>query len=114
MVVIPTEETRCSLGIHGRPCRRCSDRDLLCAGEWRGVRTGQRLARLDAVRTRGELLCGTGGEIPGFSMVDSSGVMRGLDADYCRAVAAAVLGDANKVKWVPVTAQTRFTALQSG
>jgi general L-amino acid transport system substrate-binding protein len=71
-------------------------------------------ATLDAVRARGQLLCGTGGEIPGFSMLDSNGVMRGIDADYCRAVAAAVLGDANKVKWVPVTAQTRFTALQSG
>jgi general L-amino acid transport system substrate-binding protein len=69
---------------------------------------------LDSVRARGELLCGTGGEIPGFSMLDSSGVMRGLDADYCRAVAAAALGDATKVKWVSVTAQTRFTALQSG
>jgi general L-amino acid transport system substrate-binding protein len=85
-----------------------------------GLAAGPALAQgsgsptLDAVRARGELLCGTGGEIPGFSMVDSGGVMRGLDADYCRAVAAAVLGDANKVKWVPVTAQTRFTALQSG
>ena len=69
---------------------------------------------LDAVRARGELLCGTGGEIPGFSMVDSTGVMRGLDADYCKAIAAAVLGDAGKVKWVSVTAQNRFTALQSG
>ncbi len=71
-------------------------------------------ATLDAVRARGQLLCGTGGEIPGFSMLDSSGAMKGIDADYCRAIAAAVLGDANKVKWVPVTAQTRFTALQSG
>ena len=75
---------------------------------------GSGSATLDAVRARGELLCGTGGEIPGFSMLDSSGVMRGLDADYCRAVAAATLGDAAKVKWVAVTAQTRFTALQSG
>lgn len=75
---------------------------------------GSGSATLDAVRARGQLLCGTGGEIPGFSMVDSNGVMRGLDADYCRAVAAAVFGDGNKVKWVPVTAQTRFTALQSG
>jgi general L-amino acid transport system substrate-binding protein len=75
---------------------------------------GSGSATLDAVRTRGQLLCGTGGEIPGFSMVDSSGVMKGIDADYCRAIAAAVLGDANKVKWVPVTAQNRFTALQSG
>lgn len=69
---------------------------------------------LDAVRARGQVLCGTGGEIPGFSMLDSTGVMRGIDADYCRAIAAAVLGDAGKVKWVPVTAQNRFTALQSG
>ena len=75
---------------------------------------GSGSATLDAVRARGQLLCGTGGEIPGFSMLDSNGVMRGIDADYCRAIAAAVLGDANKVKWVPVTAQTRFTALQSG
>jgi general L-amino acid transport system substrate-binding protein len=75
---------------------------------------GSGSATLDAVKARGQLLCGTGGEIPGFSMLDSTGVMKGLDADYCRAIAAAVLGDANKVKWVPVTAQTRFTALQSG
>src|ERR1700728_1386654 len=75
---------------------------------------GSGSATLDAVRTRGQLLCGTGGEIPGFSMMDSTGVMRGIDADYCRAIAAAVFGDASKVKWVPVTAQTRFTALQSG
>src|SRR5580693_9818510 len=63
-------------------------------------------ATLDTVRARGQLLCGTGGEIPGFSMMDSKGVMRGIDADYCRAIAAAVLGDSNKVKWVSVTAQT--------
>ena len=69
---------------------------------------------LQAVRARGAVLCGTGGEIPGFSMIDSGGVMRGIDADYCRAVAAATLGDANKVKWVSLTAQNRFTALQSG
>jgi general L-amino acid transport system substrate-binding protein len=75
---------------------------------------GSGSATLDAVRARGQLLCGTGGEIPGFSMLDSNGTMRGIDADYCRAIAAAALGDANKVKWVPVTAQTRFTALQSG
>ncbi len=75
---------------------------------------GSGSATLDAVRGRGQLLCGTGGEIPGFSLLDSNGVMRGLDADYCRAIAAAVLGDATKVKWVPVTTQTRFTSLQSG
>jgi general L-amino acid transport system substrate-binding protein len=69
---------------------------------------------LDAVRARGQLLCGTGGQIPGFSLLDSKGEMRGLDADYCRAIAAATLGDASKVKFVGVTAQNRFTALQSG
>ncbi|MEA2789526.1 MAG: ral L-amino acid transport system substrate-binding protein [Acetobacteraceae bacterium] len=86
----------------------------LLAATCSGFAQGSGSATLDAVRARGELLCGTGGEIPGFSMLDSSGVMRGLDADYCRAVAAAALGDAKKVKFVPVTAQTRFTALQSG
>jgi general L-amino acid transport system substrate-binding protein len=86
----------------------------LLAATCSGFAQGSGSATLDAVRARGELLCGTGGEIPGFSMLDSSGAMRGLDADYCRAVAAAALGGAKKVKFVPVTAQTRFTALQSG
>jgi general L-amino acid transport system substrate-binding protein len=69
---------------------------------------------LDAVKARGFLLCGTAGEIAGFSMVDSHGVMRGLDADSCRAIAAATLGDAEKIRFVPLTAQNRFTALQTG
>lgn len=87
---------------------------VLLAAAGPGFAQGSGSPTLDAVRARGQLLCGTGGEIPGFSMLDSAGTMRGLDADYCRAVAAATLGDAAKVKWVPVTAQTRFTALQSG
>ena len=92
---------------------------LLCLAAWLigGQHAGAQTsgsATLDAVRARGQVLCGTGGEIPGFSMLDSAGAMRGIDADYCRAIAAAVLGDANKVKWIAVTAQTRFTALQSG
>jgi general L-amino acid transport system substrate-binding protein len=69
---------------------------------------------LDAIRARGQLLCGTAGNVAGFSLPDSQGVMRGLDADSCRAVAAVALGDANKVKFVPTTNQNRFTALQSG
>ena len=56
--------------------------------------------------------CNTG--LAGFSQADSQGNWSGLDVDVCRAVAAAVLGDANKVKYVPLTAQQRFTALQSG
>ncbi len=85
---------------------------LLATGSARAQGTGS--PTLDAVRARGFLLCGTSGEIVGFSLVDSTGVMRGLDADSCRAIAAAVLGDAEKIKYVPLTAQNRFTALQSG
>jgi general L-amino acid transport system substrate-binding protein len=69
---------------------------------------------LEAVKARGELLCGVIGTSPGFSLPDSQGVMRGIDADQCRAVAAAVFGDASKVKWVILSAQQRFPALQSG
>ena len=71
-------------------------------------------ATLDNARKRGELLCGVAGTVPGFSLPDSQGVMRGLDADGCRLIAAAALGDANKVKFVVTTTQNRFTALQSG
>ena len=76
--------------------------------------TGSGSATLDNVRKRGELLCGMAGTVPGFSLADSQGVMRGLDADSCRIVAAAALGDASKVKFVVTTTQNRFTALQSG
>jgi general L-amino acid transport system substrate-binding protein len=75
---------------------------------------GSGSATLDAVRARGQLLCGISGNTAGFSLADSQGVMRGIDADGCRAVAAAVLGDAARVKFVPTTTQNRFTALQSG
>jgi general L-amino acid transport system substrate-binding protein len=71
-------------------------------------------ATLEAVRGRGQLVCGVSGESPGFSLSDSQGVMRGLDADICRAVAAAALGDAGKVRFVNLSPQARFTALQSG
>jgi general L-amino acid transport system substrate-binding protein len=69
---------------------------------------------LDAVRERRLVLCGVSGESPGFSLPDSQGEMRGLDADTCRAVAAAALGDAKLVRFVPLSPQARFTALQSG
>lgn len=69
---------------------------------------------LKLVRSRGDLVCGVGGSNPGFSLPDGKGVMRGLDADICRAVAAAALGDAAKVHFVPLTTTNRFTALQSG
>ena len=69
---------------------------------------------LDAVRSRGSLVCGVSGTNPGFAFPDEAGEMRGSEADFCRAVAAATLGDASKVKWVILTSTTRFTALQSG
>jgi general L-amino acid transport system substrate-binding protein len=71
-------------------------------------------ATLDAVKARGAVRCGTSPGFPGFSMPDSQGAYRGLDVDVCRAVAAATLGDAAKVQYVPLTAVQRFTALQSG
>ena len=67
-----------------------------------------------AIRTRGALLCGVAGQVAGFSAPDSRGEMRGLDADTCRTVAAAIFGDAGKVQFVNTTSQNRFTALQSG
>jgi general L-amino acid transport system substrate-binding protein len=75
---------------------------------------GSGSATLDAAKQRGQMLCGLSGQVPGFSLPDSRGVMKGLDADSCRAVAAAALGDANKAKFVTTTTQNRFTALQSG
>lgn len=69
---------------------------------------------LETVRQRGSLICGVSQGFSGFSLPDSRGEMRGIDADYCRAVAAAVLGDPSKVRFVPLTAQARFTALQAG
>ncbi len=67
-----------------------------------------------AVRSKGYVQCGVNTGLAGFSQPDSKGVWRGIDVDVCRAVAAAVLGDASKVRYTPLTAQQRFTALQSG
>ncbi len=69
---------------------------------------------LDAVKQRGALNCGVNVGLAGFSAPDDKGAWTGLDVDYCKAIAAAVLGDASKVKYVPTTAKERFTALQSG
>lgn len=69
---------------------------------------------LDAVKARGMLVCGVHTGAVGFGIADGSGKWSGLDVDMCRAVAAAVLGDANKVKFVPTSGQTRITALQGG
>ncbi|AHM71807.2 amino acid ABC transporter substrate-binding protein [Yersinia hibernica] len=69
---------------------------------------------LDAVKKKGFVQCGISDGLPGFSYADASGKFSGLDVDICRAVAAAIFGDAEKVKYTPLTAKERFTALQSG
>jgi general L-amino acid transport system substrate-binding protein len=75
---------------------------------------GSGSATLDAVKARGQLACGVSNDTAGFSLPDSKGVTQGIDADGCRAVAAAVFGDASKVKFVTLNTENRFTALQSG
>jgi general L-amino acid transport system substrate-binding protein len=69
---------------------------------------------LDTIKSRGQLVCGVNTGLAGFSAADSQGNWTGLDVEYCRAIAAAILGDGSKVKFNPLTAQQRFTALQSG
>ncbi len=69
---------------------------------------------LDAVKAKGFVQCGVNAGLPGFSNPDEKGNWVGLDVDVCRAVAAAVFGDASKVKFTPLSAKERFTALQSG
>lgn len=69
---------------------------------------------LEDVKSAGFVKCGIDGGLPGFSEVTSGGQYKGMDVDGCRAVAAAALGDATKVKFVHLTAKERFTALQSG
>ena len=76
--------------------------------------SGATAATLDDVKARGQLVCGVSTGLPGFSNPDDKNVWAGIDVDLCRAVAAAVLGDASKVKYTPLTAKERFTALQSG
>jgi general L-amino acid transport system substrate-binding protein len=76
--------------------------------------TAQAGETLDAVKGKGFVQCGVSTGLPGFSVANDKGNWTGLDVDVCRAVAAAIFGDANKVKFSPLTAKERFTALQSG
>ena len=69
---------------------------------------------LKTVKDRGVLHCGANGTLAGFGLPDAQGKWTGLDVDVCRAVAAAIFNDASKVKFVPLSAKDRFTALQSG
>ncbi|NLO79969.1 MAG: amino acid ABC transporter substrate-binding protein [Xanthomonadaceae bacterium] len=85
---------------------------LLSCGAVVGL--AQAASTLEAVKQRGHLRCGVSQGLPGFSTPDGSGGWTGLDVDFCRAVAAAVLGDADKVRFAALSAKERFTALQSG
>jgi general L-amino acid transport system substrate-binding protein len=69
---------------------------------------------LKTVKDRGQLSCGVSQGLPGFSTPDDKGNWTGLDVDICRAIAAAIFNDATKIKFVPLSAKDRFTALQSG
>jgi general L-amino acid transport system substrate-binding protein len=71
-------------------------------------------AKLAEVQSRGSLLCGVNNAVPGFGFVDAAGDHVGFDIDFCRAIAAGVLGDPEAVEYVDLTAEQRFTALQSG
>jgi general L-amino acid transport system substrate-binding protein len=71
-------------------------------------------AMLDTIKQRGTLICGANGQLPGFGLPDAQGNWAGLDVDLCRAIAAAIFNDPVKVKFVPLTAKDRFTALQTG
>src|ERR1043166_6549236 len=101
---------------------RCVSRVIACSAlvagllgaagaGWAG---GGKSAPLDAIKARGQLICGVDTGIPGFAYQDSAGKWDGLDIAYCRAIATAVLGDPEKVKYVGTTAKVRFSVRQSG
>lgn len=84
---------------------------LILAG---GALAADRSATLDAIRARGNVVCGMQADNPPFSLPDSQGVWRGMDVDSCRAIAAAVLGDPARIAIRPITGLTRFPAIQGG
>ena len=79
-----------------------------------GICSFSQAAMLDTVKGRGALVVGVAGTVPGFSAPDEKGLWKGIDVDYGRAVACAIFGSPDKVKFVPTTTKERFTALQTG
>jgi general L-amino acid transport system substrate-binding protein len=93
---------------------KLSLRALLAAAAALAAASVAHAGTLDTVKQRGSLNCGANGQLPGFGLPDAQGNWTGLDVDLCRAIAAAIFNDANKVKFVALTAKDRFTALQTG
>jgi len=90
-------------------------RVLIVVAAWLATgATAQAGVTFDAVKAKGFVQCGLSDGIPGFSRLDSKNQWQGLDVDLCRAVAAAMFGDASRFKATPLSSQQRFTALQSG
>jgi len=87
---------------------------LLILGSGCASLASVKTSRLDLIQSRNVLKCGVSGKIPGFSFLQSDGTYQGMDVDICKAMAAAFLGDANKVVYRPLTAPERFTALNTG
>jgi general L-amino acid transport system substrate-binding protein len=87
---------------------------LICISALATLAGGAAGATLDRVKQRGYLICGSNPGLPGFGLPDDNGNWTGFDVDFCRAVAAAIFDDPSKVKFIPLTAEQRFTALQSG
>tara|TARA_B100000965_G_scaffold389843_1_gene396035 strand:+ start:2125 stop:3204 length:1080 start_codon:yes stop_codon:yes gene_type:complete len=71
-------------------------------------------SRLDLIKKRNELICGVSGKIPGFSFLERDGSYQGLDVDICKAFAAAIIGDSERIQYRPLTAAERFTAIKTG
>ena len=87
---------------------------LIACGQQGGGAGSKKSKTLDNTKKAGFVKCGVSQGLPGFSNADASGNWTGIDVDVCRAVAAATLGDADKVKYFPLSAKERFTALTSG
>jgi general L-amino acid transport system substrate-binding protein len=100
------------------PLTSCRDRSAQTGQPGQPTATGgtpqQGPSRLDTIISRGKLICGVSGQLPGFSFVDEKGKYSGLDVDVCRAIAAAIFDDPEKVEYRNLNAKERFTVLQAG
>ena len=85
-----------------------------CASDGGGGGEGVQSQKMETIRSRGKLVCGVDGKLPGFSFLGPDGTYSGLDADTCRAVAAAILGDPEMVEYRDLNSSERFAALASG